>query len=251
MHPVSQHEWVSTLYAGEGSPTGLRNETSVQRFAVYRASLRTNLGQALADTFPVVRRLTGPEFFDAAAHHYIARQPSRHGDIHAYGVEFPDFLAAFEPARSLAYLPDVARLEWLAHEAFHAADAETITLERLADASPDGGLQLHPSLRLLRAEWAVHLIWQANQPEAAGACELPPRGEYPLAVYREADEVAVLPIGAADHECWSRLLAGEPLSDALLYAVDRYPDFDAGASLHRLFVHGLVIQLLTPEEHTT
>ena len=37
--------------------------------------------------------------------------PPRTAWLDAYGTEFPEFLEHFEPAASLAYLPDVARLE--------------------------------------------------------------------------------------------------------------------------------------------
>jgi hypothetical protein len=248
MQAPLQREWVTALYAGQSVPPGLRDSVSERRFAVYRASLMANLAQALASTFPVVHRLTGAEFFETAAHRYIALHPSHNGDIHAYGIDFPGFLASFEPAHTLEYLPDVAHLEWLAHEAFHAADAETVALAQLVDVHPDIRLRLHPSLRLLRTEWAAHLIWQANQPHEPGGCELLPRGEYLLAVFRDDEQVAVLPLEVAEHDYWSRLMAGEPMGDALIHTLDRYADFDAGASLYRLFMHGLVAERLTHEE---
>ena len=42
---------------------------------------------------------------------YIAVEKPRDALIIRYGASFPDFIAAFEPARDLAYLPDVAKLE--------------------------------------------------------------------------------------------------------------------------------------------
>ncbi len=54
-----------------------------------------------------------------------------------YGAEFPDFVAAFEPAREIAYLADVARLENAWVEAYHAAEAEPLALATLAAIAPE------------------------------------------------------------------------------------------------------------------
>jgi len=49
-----------------------------------------------------------------------------------YGADFPGFVAAFEPAREIAYLSDVARLEDAWVEAYHAAEAAPLALAALA-----------------------------------------------------------------------------------------------------------------------
>ena len=54
---------------------------------------------------------------------YIAAEKPRYALIIHYGESFPDFIEAFEPARELAYLPDVARLESAWVESYHAAEA--------------------------------------------------------------------------------------------------------------------------------
>ena len=54
-------------------------------YAVYRNNVRTCLGRALADAYPVVERLVGEEFFRHTAYRYIAQHPSRSGDLNAFG----------------------------------------------------------------------------------------------------------------------------------------------------------------------
>ena len=55
---------------------------------------------------------------------------------------FPEFLARFPPAASLAYIADVARLEWAVNRALHAPDAAPLDVARLADRA--GGRGPHP-----------------------------------------------------------------------------------------------------------
>ena len=54
---------------------------------------------------------------------FIARHPPQSPALVEFGGAFALFLAAFEPAGSLSYLTDIARMEWARHAAYHAADA--------------------------------------------------------------------------------------------------------------------------------
>ena len=95
--------------------------------AVYRASVLSNFRAALAATYPVVRRLVGEAFFDEAARRFALANASRSGDLNEYGTEFPEFLAVYPHAASMAYLPDLARLEWARHECGQAPQAPAVT----------------------------------------------------------------------------------------------------------------------------
>ena len=124
-----------------------------RRFAVYRNNVLVALGNALAGAFPAVGRIVGEEFFRAMARNYVLETPPTSPVLLDYGVTFPDFIAGFEPAASLPYLPDVARLERAWREAYHAADAKPLGPADLAgippEDLPDAVFSLHPSLRIV------------------------------------------------------------------------------------------------------
>ena len=96
------------------------------RFAVYRNNVQSSLINALADSYPVVMQLVGVEFFRAMAAIFVQTQPPHSPLMSCYGEGFVDFIAGFEPAASVPYLADVARLEGLRTRAYHAADASPI-----------------------------------------------------------------------------------------------------------------------------
>src|SRR5262245_48093331 len=81
-----------------------------QRVQIYRNHLRISLREALAATFPVIRRLVGEDYFAAVARAFVERHPPRSPVLAEYGADLPAFLA--EAPNAPAYLPDVARLEW-------------------------------------------------------------------------------------------------------------------------------------------
>ena len=129
------------------------------RLAVYRHHVFTSLTAALESIYPVVVRLVDARFFGYAADQHIREHPPASPCLSEYGAELGDFLARFEPSRHLAYLPDVARLEWAMNAALHAPDVEPIAPKALRAPVT---LALHPSVTLLRSPWPLDAIWRAN-----------------------------------------------------------------------------------------
>ncbi len=186
-----------------------------RRFAVYRNNVAHSLTRALARRFPVVERLVGEAFFTATARLYLEVEPPASPQIFLWGEGFARFLAGFSPARSLPYLPDVARLEWRRGLAYHAADAAPVSpadLGRAAAEPAQFALVLHPSISLLRSRHAVVTIWQANQPGQRPTGPLrADRAENALVLRDRADQVPVLALSEGEAGFQSALLRGETL----------------------------------------
>jgi len=149
-----------------GGPVGAR-------FNVYRNNVHVGLSEALSDTYPVVRALVGDEFFRGMAQVYIEHNKPVSPVLLNYGGSFAAFIATFEPAGSLPFLADVARVEWAWTRCYHAAEAPSLPVESLQsvpeDRLDDLRFDLHPSVELLQSAWPAVSIWNAHQindPEA-------------------------------------------------------------------------------------
>lgn len=235
-----QHDWMAALRQASGVPSGLWEARDAARFEVYRASFEANLTQALGDTYPVTRRLVGGDCFAGLARRWLRAHPSRSGDIHAFGAEFDAFLAAAPVGATLPYLPEVAHLEWLAHRAFHAAEAERLDLSGLAALPPDayGDLALLPGVGLMRCGFPVHRIWQVNQENWTGEDTVNlDEGGVCLAVFREGLEIALLPLEDRTYALARALREFGTLGAALEQGP---PDDAPGHALHGLVVAGLM-----------
>lgn len=195
-----------------------------RRLSLYRNTFASNLANALRLSFPAVQRLVGAEFFEGAAQIFAHERPPRSAYLDEYGAEFPDFLARFASAASLAYLPDVARLEWAVTRALHAPDVAPLDPARLAEIAPGDHDRVrfvpHPAVGLVRANHPVDTIWRAvlaHDDTALGAIELTiePVG---LLVERLATGVEVTRINEATWRFTEALIAGQPLGIALARA---------------------------------
>ena len=105
-------------------------------FAVYRNTVMKGCIDALQANYPAVAKLVGEEWFRAAAAVYVRDHLPRTPMLLEYGAGFADFLARFEPAAELPYLPAVARLDRFWTEAHAAADEPPLDARALAGAGP-------------------------------------------------------------------------------------------------------------------
>jgi len=234
MLPELQRDFARTLLSGsgEGASHIVADKLSAEaRLAIYRHNVFTNLTNALADIFPVVARIVGESYFREAARLFIRDVPSISGDLNRYGGAFGDFLQAYPHAQELPYLGDVARLEWAWQQAFHAADAGTLDLARLAavPAETQGALRfcMHPSAHLLRSSFPLLAIWGVNQPDHTGelAVDWQAGTEY-LLVYRPEAEVIIRSVPEAAWQFYSACAAGQPLETAIEAAAKVETEFD-------------------------
>ena len=218
-------------------------------FDVYRRSIDANYRRALAATYPVVRALVGAAFFDAAVDAFAAVRPSVSGDLNAYGGDFGDFLACHEPASTLPYLPDVARLEWALDESARAADVDVDARALVAaisvieeDAIPHVRLTLHPSCRLLVSRFPVFDIWKVHQPGSGSdmRVEVEGGGTTHLLTRRSADGPLVERLGAGEFAWLLALQGGSEFGAALARAMDADATFDLGEALQARVMDGTV-----------
>ncbi len=233
-------------------PSGLKTWTGgdpARRFQVYRNNVVASLIDALADTFPVTLELVGDAFFRAMAGVFVRGCPPRSPILAFYGDDFPDFIGSFPPAAGLAYLADVARLEYLRVRAFHAADSMPIGAAELAgvladeSALPGLRLRVHPSLSVLHSRSAVVSLWAAHQGIGSLAQIVPSEPETAL-VLRHGLEVDVIEVSPAAGECIAAIVEGLPLGAAVARASSIDEAFDPAGVLGLLLQKSAITALI-------
>jgi hypothetical protein len=225
-----QREFAAALAGDDGDAQALPPFARQPGFAVYRNTVQLACIDALQANYPTVARLVGDAWFREAAAHFVPTHRPREPVLARYGEGFAAFLAAFEPARALAYLPGVAELDRCWTEAHLAADAPVLTAQALAAASPralaDMRLVPHPAARWRHfAGMPVCTIWRRHREALALDDELPWRGERIL-LARPGDAVAWHEIGAAAFAFLSASARGDSVSAALDAAVAADADAD-------------------------
>ena len=232
--------------ANGAAPAGLSGppDITARRFAVYRNNIRLTRMAALRNAFPLVRNIVGDEFFDGLAREHATTHDSESGDLNQYGCAFAPFLAHFEPAGELPYLPDCARLDWQCHLACQAADGARLDPAQLGSIAPEHHSRLRlaaqPGVALLASPYPLAQIWRVNQSGYEGDMRIDfSGGEQYAMVLRDGFEVRVEALCRGEHAFLASVMAGQTLGAALDRALEDGRDFDFPAAFARWLAAGV------------
>jgi hypothetical protein len=212
------------------------------RIAVYRNTVQGSLVEVLTAAFPVVRRIVGQGFFADLALRFVKAAPPQAPQLSAYGAEFPAFIAGDHTRHGLAYLADIARLEWARAESYFAADAAALAPAAIAAIAPEAiesaVLKLHPATRLIRSLSPIHRIWQVNQPEVTDVPVVDLTLAENVLVSRAGFRVSLRAMSAGDAGFIAAVADGMTLGEALAHACAEDAAFDLEPALRDHLIGG-------------
>jgi hypothetical protein len=144
-------------------------------------------------------------------------------------------------------------MEWLAHRAYYAKNAQSLDLHRFASMSEDawGELQpvLAPSCALLESRWPVARIWQVHQDDYAGEFSVDlDAGPDRILISRPLFRVQVTSISAGAVRFLERAQRGAAIATALEAALAEESGFDFTVVFPAWVKAGVIVGL---EQRTT
>ena len=217
-----------------------------KRFGVYRNNVALSLIRVLSSTYPVVEEIVGEEFFAAMAKEFALNHLPQSPVMITYGEEFPGFLKSFPPIEHLAYLSEIAELEWHRNSAYHGPDKTPLTIEALSEASEDQLPQLtfnlHPTLELINSAYPIVTIWSAHQQDnPASHLEGIDMEEAEAAlILRPGLDVLVNKVSSGTYEFVKSLKEAKTFTLSVEQAIAKETSFDISANLAGLFNLGAV-----------
>jgi hypothetical protein len=204
--------------------------------------VHVSLVDCIAESFPIVRAQLGEDFFRAMARAFVQEHKPATPLLTFYGEHFPDFIAAFEPAADLPWLPDLARLERAWSACWAAQDAAAMPLGALRNLQADElamcRVRAHPAVRLVRSAWPVGDLWQAHQyaqPDLSGLQWHPQN----VLLTRPQAEVRLRLLGDGAAHFTAALLEDQPIEAAAALA----PHIEAGTLLAQLVDDGMILEI--------
>lgn len=210
-----QVELAELIFSGE---TQTHVVTPTSNISIYQNNAQSNLIQTLLNTYPLITKLLGHDFFRIAAKEYIKHYPSRSGNLHDYGEYLSHFLAEFPPVKNLTYLAEVAEFEWLCHTLHFAADHPVFDIQLLEKIDSSAYSQLHfllnPASCVKKFHYPLLRIIELCHQEIEEIADLNSGGIYLLVIRREFD-MSLVTLSFADYIFLTALQNGNVLSTAL------------------------------------
>ncbi len=211
--------------------------------AVYRNNVARAAVEALARAYPAVHRLVGERFFSAMAAAFRETAPPRSPVLALYGDGFDSFIEQFEPAASLPYLPDIARLDRVWLLAHHAPDRPALEMRDVIAAGNGAlaGLRLgpHPASQILAFDLPVYSIWRTNREDRQVSRIRLADGAETALVWRQSGEVRHRKTSAGEHVLLNALFSGAALEEACAAAHAIAPGSDPASAAFSLIRAGV------------
>ena len=210
----------SSLRNADESPPGFverhDGKRDERRFNVYRNNIMVSLLGNLADGFPVTETLVGDEFFRAMAREYITLSPPHSPVMVFYGDDFGDFIDGFEPAASVPYLGDIARLEYLERLSLHAADESFFDKTSLSANASDKLLsaqfRFHPSFQVFSSSYPIFDIMMRHRGEDSR--EISAEGQN-IALCRRDNKIMLYPLDLHGLRFLTQISKGFTITEAV------------------------------------
>jgi Putative DNA-binding domain len=221
------------------------------RWNVYRNNVVHALLQVLRDTFPALAAEMGAVPFESLAHAYLRFQLPQSPVLTFYGEGLPAFLGA-QLAPADRWLCDLARLEWLRIQAFHAADDawmfdsdQLLELIKQPDLLARAVFELSACVAVVRSTGPVFDAWAGHQSEGMAAQRA--WGPQCALVTREGYEVLVIRISEGCTRLIESLKNGLALGKAVDLVAGMDPDFDLVGALALLMKQRCLRQIVVTD----
>lgn len=203
---------------------------------IYKYNFLSNLTQTLRDTYPLICKIVGDEYFCFIAAEYIQHYPSRSGNLAEYGQYFADFINHYPALNDYVYLSEVARFEWICHNVSIASNAPVIDISLALFIKPDQYphlyFTLHPASEIVAFRYPILDIIDLCKNISDVPVNIDKGGVNLLIIRREFD-IMLVTLSLADYYFLQALQSGESVSYALKQALDVNPEFNLEANLAR------------------
>jgi len=246
-----QKQFLNDLFNLEESPkiVSVISETdsrsAVDQFISYRDSVIAGIIEALAISYPVVKKLVGEQFFNHIAQKFIQLNRSLSPDLNNYGYQFSDFINTLKSTDSVPYLTDIAKLEWAWQKIINGDNIKPGNLHLLSNLNEQQNeklkFELTPHTSLIQSKFPIQQIWQVNQKESLFETEIQlTDNEIYLLIWRNELDMNITPIG---NEQWDFLFLIHQdilFTDICQKFNELYPQHDIGALLTQCIQSGWI-----------
>ncbi len=210
----------------------------LERIKVYHNNVIGSLSEALRATFPIVEKIVGDDFMKMMTSEFVFDNPPQNASLYQYGQEFDNFIKSYEPAKSLPYLPDIARFEWAINQSYYATNDKALRADELSqipsEKLEDIKLPLRKSANLFESDYPILQIRDFCLSDGEGQSPDMNKGyNIKLLIIRPNLEVNIAPLKNEEFLMLKQLGELASLGKAVENTLDQYPNFDFSSFLQK------------------
>jgi hypothetical protein len=213
------------------------------RMQVYRNNVFGNFESVLEIIYPTTKQIVGEGYFYSLSTLYHQKYYSESGNLDEYGKYFSTLIRSLEKEHNLAYLKDIANLEWKYHWAYFGKDVPVFDLEKFQKLKQKDlfklKFKLHPSCQLIHSKYPIYSIWNfaSVKNKKLNLKEL--SKEYVL-VERANWQVNIHSILESDFWFLKQIKNKKNIFQIYKDLNKKYPNFDIGSSINKYISIGVL-----------
>ena len=242
-----QPEFTTSLFDADRLPPKVvaeaQSTSSRARFGIYRNNVIVSLCDALEATFPRTRAAIGATNFRNIARVFVTETPPTSPLMFHYGDTFPAFLAQFPPLKKLGYPQDLARIEYLMCQSYHAAEHDRPDWEAISQISDTEFLNstclLGPEVFVVSSPYPIFDLWRVSK---TGGPPPRPEAQSALVVRPEFDPI-VLQIPNEMARAIVLLKSGHSFGETQARLNQETDQFDITETVGKLAMYNCFIQI--------
>lgn len=225
--------------------TNENSDENTERLEIYRNNTLHSLSESIIDLYPSIEHVVGNDFLRATAKEYLKVSPPNSATLLDFALDFPEFLMSFEHTKKYAYLPDLARIDALRHQSYHAADETALTVEQIQniplDQLAEYKVQLPSSCYLIESPFKCFTLWENIKKE--NNSELSVEGNENILIFRNTFLVETISIDDGQAYFIQQLINKIPLGKSLEYTLESFNDYNTALLFSLLITNELIISL--------
>jgi len=163
-----QTQFLDSIFKLQPAQTDI-SKAHQRRLHVYQNNVFGATQDYLAQVYPATRGVLGADFFKQYAQRHIQKLAPNNGNIHFYGVGFDSGIAEFEALQEMVYLADLMAYEWALHNAYYAANSDSIDPASVAqDELLTMLVAFNNTTTLIQSQYPIYEIHRQSLPEYQG-----------------------------------------------------------------------------------
>ncbi len=173
---------------------------------IYRNNTRSARIDTLELVFPVCNKILGNEVFRSIAREYVISDNDGLSDLNHYGEvfnrHFQLLLNIGRLPEEYVYLPDLAKLEFIIHDAYYADNDPEFNFklfEQKINNEEPVYFQISASLGLVKSEYPIYKIWLNNQKQQIAKTIYAIEDTQYLLVHRDSYKPVVSPVSKFEY----------------------------------------------------
>lgn len=193
-----------------------------KRLSIYGDGYFARLIDVLGANYSSVKNVIGNDLFEDLIRRYLIKHPSTFRSIDDVGDKLSIFLKSDRLLKKYKFLPELAEIEWAAHQSFFADDIPGFSSTELKSIPqknwPKIKFKLDPSVKLLKFNWPVDRLWRDDGKWSRKKIRAIKKESLFILVIRLPNKLVRVPrINAIQYELLKQFQKNKNLGSALLY----------------------------------